>query len=134
MDCGETSIPKSKMPLQKELLQVGEVLVLLTDDTSCHGQGICIYVYSIVIMHHGKVGCMLIVNGNMHLVRDIEDRIVPGTGEGALWILKSLDTHEMIPRDQNYALEVRHEYTIAFQELNLPFIIYHLIVKGHLIG
>ena len=89
MDCEETSTPKFKMPLQKELLQEGEILVLLAGDTSFHVQVLCSDLYTIVNMHHEKVSCMFIVNGDMPLVRDIEDRIFPDHSEGDFWILKS---------------------------------------------
>ena len=96
---------------------MGEVLVLLTGDTSCNSQGLLrSTVYSLVGMHNEKVGCMIVVNGDRHLVRNIEDRIVLGHGEGAFWILKSLEIHEIILRAQESALEVRHEGTCAFQD------------------
>ena len=56
--------------------------------------------YTLVSMHHGKVGCLIIDNCNMHMVREIEDRFVLDHGEGAFWILKSLEIHEIILRDQ----------------------------------
>ena len=132
LDCRETSIPKFKVSLQKEFLQLGEVMVILTGDTSCHIQGLCIDEYDLVSMQHEKVSCLLIVNGDSHLVRDIEDRLVSDHSEGALWVLKSLELHEMIMRDEDYALEVRHEDTSDFQNWNLPFVVNHFIVKGSL--
>ena len=69
---------KFKMTLQKELLQVGDILILLTGDTYCHGQGLFSSVYAILIMYHGNLGCMFIATGDMHLVRDIENILVPG--------------------------------------------------------
>ena len=69
LDYRKTSVPKFKTPLQKELLQVGEVLFLLTGDTSCHIQGLSSAVYAIVSMQHGELSCLLIVNGYCHLVR-----------------------------------------------------------------
>ena len=81
---------KFKMSLQKELLTVGDVLVLLTGDKSFHAQGLLSAVYSIVSMHHGKVVFMLNNNGYRHLVGDLEDRIFPGHNEGAYWIIKYL--------------------------------------------
>ena len=64
-------MPKFKIPLHKDLLQLGEVMVILIGDTSCHGQGLRSAVYAIVSMHHGKVHCLLIFNGDMHLVREL---------------------------------------------------------------
>ena len=61
---------------------------------------------------------------------EFEDRLLPGHSEGSVWIIKSLELYEMILRSQQSALEVRHEDTIAFQDCNLIFIIYHFIVKG----
>ena len=57
---------------------MGDVLVLINSDTSCHGQRICSYVYALVSMYHGKVVCLFIVNGDKKLVRDFENRLVPG--------------------------------------------------------
>ena len=59
---------------------------------------------------------MLIVSGDRQLVREIDDRLVPGHGEGDFWILKSLDIHEMIMRAQESTLEVRHEDNSSLQE------------------
>ena len=70
-----------------------------------------------------------IVNGDRQLLRYIEDLIVPVHSEEALCIIKSLDPHEMIPRDQHSAPEVKHEDTSALQYWNLPFIIDNFIVK-----
>ena len=71
-------MPKFKVPFQKEILQVGEVLVLLTGNKACHRKGISSEVYALVSMHHEKVSCMIIFNGDRHLAREIEDRLVPG--------------------------------------------------------
>ena len=71
LDCGKTSITKFKIKLQKELLQVGEVLLLLAGDISCHNQGPLSDIYDLVHMQHGKVSCLIKVNGDMHLVRDL---------------------------------------------------------------
>ena len=59
---------------------------------------------------------MFIVNGDMYLVREIEDRLVQDHSEGAFWIFKYLGLHAMIMRAQYYSLEVRHEYTSEFQD------------------
>ena len=77
---------------------MGEVLVLLTGDTSCYIQGILNDLYYIARINNGKVGCLLIVNGDRNLVIDIKDRLVLGNGEEAFRILKSLELHEMILR------------------------------------
>ena len=86
LDCGETSIPKFKIPLQKELLYMGAVLVILIGDRSFHRQGIRSDVYALVIIKNGKVSCLLIANGDMHLVRELENRCIPGHGEGSLFV------------------------------------------------
>ena len=70
-----------------------EALFLLAGDSSCYGQGLSSAVYSLVSMQHGEVILLLIVNVHRHLVRDLEDRLVPGHGEGSFWILKSLEIH-----------------------------------------
>ena len=67
-------------------------------------------------MQNRKLVCLFIVNCDMHLVRDIEDRLVPSHSEGDFWLLKSLELHEMILRAQKYALEVMDGDTSAFQE------------------
>ena len=77
-------MPKFKVPLQKYIIQVGEVLVLLTSHTSYHGQGIYSAVYDIVSIHHGTVGCLFIVIGDRHLSRELEERLVQVHGEGVL--------------------------------------------------
>ena len=64
-------MPKSKIQLNKELIQLGEVLFLLYGDTSCHRQGLYSDIYDLVIMQNGKVGFMLIVTGDKHLVREL---------------------------------------------------------------
>ena len=64
-------MPKSKIQLNKELIQLGEVLFLLYGDTSCHIQGLYSDIYDLIIMQHGKVGFMLIVTGDKHLVREL---------------------------------------------------------------
>ena len=71
LDFVETSMTKFKVTLNKELHQVSEVLFILTGNTYCHIQVLCSYVYSLVSMHHVKVGCLLIVNGGMHLVKEL---------------------------------------------------------------
>ena len=100
LDCVETSVPSFKVPLKKELLQVGDFLFLITGDTSCHIQGLRSSVYSILIMRHVKVSCLLILDGDRHLVRYLEEILYPGHGEVALWVMKSLGLREMILRDQ----------------------------------
>ena len=100
LECEETSMPKFKIPLQKELLQVGEVLVLLTCDTSCHIQGLCSAVYALLRMKYGKVICMLIDNGDKYLFINIENRLIPGHSEGVFRILKYFDIYKMTLRDQ----------------------------------
>ena len=65
-------------------------------------------------IQHGKMGCILIVNGDIHLARELEYRPFPGHVKGDFWIIKSLELHEIILRDQQSALEVRNEETIAF--------------------
>ena len=109
LGCGETSITKFKIPLYKDLLQVDEIMVLISVDTSYHIQGIRSSVYALVIMHHGKVSFIIIVNSDGHLVRELEDIRVPGHGEGALFKIKSLEIHGIILRSQDSALEVSHE-------------------------
>ena len=109
-------MPKFKIPLQKDILHVGKFLVLLTGELSCHIQGLHSTVYALVIMQHGKVSCILIVNGDRHLVRELEDRLVPDQGEVSFWTINSLDLHEMILRDQESALEARHEETSDYQD------------------
>ena len=94
---------------------MGYVLVLLTGDTSCHIQGLHSTVYYLVGIQYGKVSCMIIVNGDSQRVRDIEERFFPGHSDGAFWLLKSLEIHKIIMRDQEFSLEVSHEYTSAFQ-------------------
>ena len=59
---------------------------------------------------------LFIVNGDGHLVRELEDILVPGHRKGALWIIKYLEIHEMIIMDQQSTLEVRHEETSYFQD------------------
>ena len=86
-------MPNFKVPLHIDLLQVCGVLVIITGDTFCHSQVLHSSVYALVIMKHGKVGCLLIVNVGMPLIRDLEDRLVPDHSEGFLWILKSLEIH-----------------------------------------
>ena len=92
-----------------------EVLVLLSGDTSCYIQGLRSAVYYLVRMQHGKVIILLIVNVHRHIVRELEDRLVPGHGEVSICILKSLELHEMILRDQESELDVRPKDTSAFQ-------------------
>ena len=95
---------------------MGEVLVLLSGDTSCYSLVIHSYVYAIVIMQHGKGICLLIVNGDRHLVRDLEDRLVPINGSGDFWFLNYFELHEMILKDQGSEIEVRHECTRDLQD------------------
>ena len=59
---------------------------------------------------------MLIVNDDMHLVRDLEYRLVPVLGEGDLCLLKCLELHEMILKNQESVLEVNIEDTSTFQD------------------
>ena len=70
----------------------------------------------------------------MHLVREIEYRLVPGHIDWALRIIKYLDLHEIILRDKQYELEIRHEETSDSQDWNLTLIIDNFIVKGYLMG
>ena len=79
---------------------MSEVLVLRTGDISCHIQVTYSNIYALVSMKHEKASCMIIVNDDRHLFRDLEDRLVPGHSEREFFIIKSLDIHEMIPRDQ----------------------------------
>ena len=74
---------KFKVPLQKELFQVGEVLVILNGEKSCNRQGIRSSVYDLVNVQHGKVGCLPIFNGDRNLFRELEDILAPGHGEGS---------------------------------------------------
>ena len=60
---------KFKVALQKELLQVDKVLVILTGDTSFRRQLIHSAINDLVSMQHGKVSCILTLNGDMHLFR-----------------------------------------------------------------
>ena len=62
---------KFKMPLQKELLRLGETMVFFTGDTPCPEQGLCIDVYAFLRMQHGKVSCLFIVNDGSHLLREL---------------------------------------------------------------
>ena len=78
---------KFKNPPQEYLLQVCDILVLLTNDTPCHIQVLCSDLYDILSIRHGNLGCFTIVNGDRNLVRDLEERIVPGHNGGAFWIL-----------------------------------------------
>ena len=111
---GKTSIPKFKMPLQKELLRVGDILFLLTGDTLFHVQGLFSYIYDLVSIHNGKVGCLFIFNYDRHLIIELADRLVPGHSEELLLIIKSLGLHEIILRYQQSELEVMCEDTSAF--------------------
>ena len=67
-------------------------------------------------MHHGKLSFLLIVNGYRHLVREFEDRLVPGHGEGDVWLPKYLNLYLIITRAQDSALESSNEDTSDFQE------------------
>ena len=60
---------------------MGEVLVIITGDTYCHDQGHFSAVYYLVRIHHRKVGCLLIDNGDKNLVIYLKDRLVPGHSE-----------------------------------------------------
>ena len=71
LDCGKTSSPKLKILQKKELIQVGEVLIILTGDTYCHIQGLYSALYALRSMQNGKVSCMLILNSDRHLLRDL---------------------------------------------------------------
>ena len=93
-----------------------KVLVVLTGDTSCHGQGLCSAVYSLVSMHHGMVGCIFVVNGDMHLLRELGEIIVPGHGQVNFWLIKYLELHDIILRAKQFELEVRHENTSALKD------------------
>ena len=77
---------------------------------------------------------LLIVNGDRNLVRELEDRLVPGHGEGDFLIINSLELHEMILRDKESALEFRHEYNIDFQDWNITILVHSFIMKGFLMG
>ena len=68
-----------------------EIMVPLTGDTSCYGQGFISDLYYILSMHHWKLGFLFIVYGDRHLFREIEDRLFPGHSEGHFCIVKSLD-------------------------------------------
>ena len=59
---------------------------------------------------------MFIFNGNMNLVRELEDILLPRHSEGAFWIFKYLEFNKIILRYQQYVLEVRHEETSDFQD------------------
>ena len=72
---------------------MGEVVVLLASDRSCHSQGLHSDIYYLLIIQHGEVSCILIVNVDRHLIRDLEKRLFPCHGEGAFYILKSLELH-----------------------------------------
>ena len=85
-------------------------------------------------MQHGKVGCLIIFNHDMHLFIELEDRIFPGHCEGYFWLLKYLDHHEIILRDQQSALEVSHEEINSLHNLNLSIMVNKLIVKGYLVS
>ena len=93
-------MPKFKIALHKEIVKVGEILVLLTVDTHCHGQGLCSSVYDLVSMQHGKVVFLFIANCDRHLVRRLEEILVTVHIEGAFYIINSLDLHEMRRRTQ----------------------------------
>ena len=111
-------MPNFKIIPQNNILQVGEVLVLLTGNTPCHSHGLRSAVYDLVRMLHGngKVSFLLIANDDMHLVRYLDYISVPIIGKGDLCLLKCLELHEMILRNQESVLEVRHEDTSTFQD------------------
>ena len=68
--------------MYNKLLQLGEVMFLVGGDTSCNIQVLRSDLYALVIMKHWRASCLLTVNGDRHLVRELEDRLVPGRGEG----------------------------------------------------
>ena len=90
-------------------------MVLLAGDIYCYNQVIFSSKYSLISMLHGKLSCLLIVNDDRHLIRELEYRIFTGHGEGAFWLLNYLELHKMILRAQESAIEVRHEDTSALQ-------------------
>ena len=59
---------KLKMPLHKEIIRVGGVLVILTGEKFCHSRGLQSALYDLVSMKNGKVSFLLIVNGDRQLV------------------------------------------------------------------
>ena len=91
---------KFKIPLQKDILQVREVLVIIDGEKSCNDQGLCSSGYALVSIQHGSVGCLFIVNGDKQLVRELDYILVPCHSEGAFWIIKSLNPHGIITRAQ----------------------------------
>ena len=72
---------------------MSEVMVLLAVHTSCHIQGICSAIYALASTQHVKLSCMRMVNGYSTLVREIEERLVPGHGEVSFWLIESLELH-----------------------------------------
>ena len=60
---------KFKIKLQKDITQVGEILILITGDKYCHGQGLCSAIYDLISIQYGKLSFLLIVNGDKRLVR-----------------------------------------------------------------
>ena len=49
-----------------------------------------------VSMHYGKVIFLIVVNGDRHLFRELEDRLILGHGGVDFLIIKDLELHEMI--------------------------------------
>ena len=72
---------------------MNEVLVLPTGDISCNGQGICSDTYRLVRFQHGKVTCLIIVNVDRQLVRDLENIVFRDHSEVAFFIPNSLNLH-----------------------------------------
>ena len=56
-------------------------MILIAGDTYCHSQGIRSVLYAPVNMKRVKVSCLLIVNGDRHLVSELGYRVVPCYGE-----------------------------------------------------
>ena len=108
-------MPKFKIALQKNLIQVDDILVLIIGDTLYHGQVLCSPVYTLVSIQYGKVSGLFIVNRYSHLVRDIEKILVPGHSELDFFNIKPLKIHAIILRYQQSTLEFRHEENIVFQ-------------------
>ena len=46
---------KFKIPLQKDILQVGEILILITGDIPCPIQVLFSSAYSLISIQHGKM-------------------------------------------------------------------------------
>ena len=108
-------------------------MVILTGDTFCNGQKLCSAVYDLVSMQHGNVGFLLILNGDIHRVRNLEAILVPGHSEEAFCLLKSLEIHDMVLRGQHSALEVRHlvAEVLTFCTGSSRILFFARIVKYH---